>query len=51
MYGSPVLGQDAPPDTVGPASRAVLALVDVVKAADAAGRSPRSPGAGGDTRG
>ena len=44
IYGSPVPGYDAPPDTVGPASRVTLALIGVVEAADAAG-------AGGGTRG
>ncbi|MGW3659066.1 TetR/AcrR family transcriptional regulator [Streptomyces sp. NPDC005151] len=46
IYGSPVPGYDAPPDTVGPASRVVLTLIGVVKAADAAGALAPFPGSG-----
>ena len=46
IYGSPVPGYDAPPDTVGPASRVTLALIGVVEAADAAGALVSFPGSG-----
>lgn len=46
IYGSPVPGYDAPPDTVGPASRVTLALVGVVEAAEAAGALAPFPGSG-----
>ena len=37
LYGSPVPGYEAPQDTIGPASRATLALVGIVADAHRAG--------------
>ncbi|WP_327246433.1 TetR/AcrR family transcriptional regulator [Streptomyces sp. NBC_01320] len=51
IYGSPVPGYDAPPDTVGPASRVPLALVGVVEAAAAAGALASFPGSGQQAEG
>lgn len=43
LYGSPVPGYEAPPDTVGPGVRTPLALVGIVRDAHAAGTSTPPP--------
>ena len=46
LYGSPVTGYAAPPDTVAPATRVVIRLVTIVMAAHEAGAPPPAPPTG-----
>ncbi|UQX89150.1 TetR/AcrR family transcriptional regulator [Jatrophihabitans telluris] len=43
LYGSPVPGYAAPPDTIGPASRPIVVLVTIMREAEAAGHLVLTP--------
>ncbi|GGK96429.1 TetR family transcriptional regulator [Mangrovihabitans endophyticus] len=43
IYGSPVPGYQAPPDTIGPATRVILLIAAIVREAYEAGRIPDQP--------